>query len=75
MSISEVRSPWCSEGNTARSADNPPGRSPISTRSDQGHLLAHVGKNGPTNPKLRSDSDLIFQRSNATWPPVEGDRR
>jgi hypothetical protein len=53
------------------------GESPSVRRADGGHLLAHVGKNTATNPKLRQDSDLIFQRrgAGAQWPPVQGDKR
>jgi hypothetical protein len=51
------------------------GESPSVRRADGAHLAPHVGKNALQHAPRRSDSDLIFQRSGAQWPPVHGDRR
>jgi hypothetical protein len=48
------------------------GESP-SVRSD--HLGRHTAGKGWTPERLRSDSDLIQPRSNAQWPPAQGDRQ
>jgi hypothetical protein len=71
--VREVRSPI-----TGSAADSPRrGESP-SVRFDRagGHIAPHVGKSGPTNPKLRADGDLSLQRPNTSFPsPQRADRR
>jgi hypothetical protein len=61
----EVRSPWNSTGNEARRGESPGAYSSPSnarTRADGGHIAPHVGKAGPTNPKLRpDDGNLVFE--------------
>jgi hypothetical protein len=80
MGISTVKSPWCSEGNTARSADNPPGRSPLSTRADRagGHLSTLLGKGAISSKLLRrgDDGDHVFQHAGGFENfPGEGNNR
>jgi hypothetical protein len=66
--VKEVRSPWSTDLSKPH-----PRRGEIKQGGiygDGGHRAGHVGKNAATNPRLKADSDLGFDRSGPT--PVQG---